>query len=86
MIGFPPFRIFACSAFGHPPGWNVQSVPDGVLLTPGDAPRDAMGNPLEALVMSGDDATGISSPDDPQVLADFRGQYEFDWEPLQYYW
>ena len=45
-----------------------------------------MGNPLEALAMSGDDATGISSPDDPQVLADFRGQYEFDWEPLQYYW
>lgn len=62
------FKHPAGFTFEHPKGWQVQAGQEGILMIPDDAKKDAQGQPLEMLVIGGEDASGISAIEDPQVI------------------
>ena len=49
-------------------GWQIVESVDGIALLPGDAQRDAQGNPLEIFMLGSDNAAGINDPADPTTL------------------
>jgi len=55
----------------HPVNWTVTENEVGVNILPGDAKKNAMGQPLVVLLLLSIPAQGITSVDSPQVLQFF---------------
>jgi len=69
------YRHAAGFTFQHPAKWEVKVGDDALVLVPNDAKRDAQGQPLELIVVGGQEAEGIARADDPQVLSFFDSQF-----------
>ncbi len=61
-------------AFDYPPGWQAQANGERIMLTPAGAAKDAAGQPLEVSWLAGEDAEGITSPQDERVASYLEGQ------------
>ncbi|MBI2191915.1 MAG: hypothetical protein HYU36_08025 [Planctomycetes bacterium] len=60
-------------SFGYPATWNVQETQAGLQLVPPDVATSAQGA-LEAYLIIGQPAAGITKPDDPRVVQFFDQQ------------
>jgi len=62
-------------SFRHPRKWDLKPGDDVVVLIPGDAEKDASGEPLETFIVGGQEAEGVRRPDDPAVMQFFAQQF-----------
>lgn len=66
--------------FTYPAGWQVQAAGERVVVVPADVVKDAAGQPLEVCWLAGEDAEGVTSPQDPRVAAYLETQLR-QWQP-----
>jgi hypothetical protein len=69
--GIKTYRHNSGLTLQHPVNWTVTENEVGVNILPGDAKKNAMGQPLEVLFLLSIPAQGITSVNSPQVLQFF---------------
>ncbi|MGD2085422.1 MAG: hypothetical protein PVH61_04480 [Candidatus Aminicenantes bacterium] len=69
--GIKTYRHNSGLTLQHPVNWTVTEKEAGVSILPGDAKKNAMGQPLEVLLLLSVPAQGITSVNSPQVLQFF---------------
>lgn len=58
-------------AFSYPSGWELQETEIGVAVLPADGPRDALGQPMELIVVNARETPDVTVPDDPRIVSFF---------------
>ena len=60
--------------FQYPGNWQISEAQQALALLPPDLAKDEQGQPAEILLLSAEDADGITSATDPRVAAFFEQQ------------
>ncbi|HBP21178.1 MAG TPA: hypothetical protein DEA08_25750 [Planctomycetes bacterium] len=81
--GWATFRHSSGFQVRHPADWKVQEGAQGIALLPGDAQKDAQGQPEEMCTLAVIPAQGVTRPDDPNALRFVEQQIRQGFPKLQ---
>ena len=70
-VGYASFEHPRGFTFQYPEDWELSTTATGLFVLPAEVERDAQGQPLAMFLVGAEDASGITRPDQPEVLAWF---------------